>query len=444
MRTLGAVCLFTCVIAACGDDSSTMPDTHTGNRPPPRVIPGGGIGDGAVDGVVNLYVIDEITRSPVADATVRVGSLDGTTDSTGLFVAEGVVGPQTVVAKANGYRSEMWIGANGANMTIALKSSVEPQPTQASIAGSITGFDTITVPQGHNKTAIVSYSDDDKASDAANDIQTPFNQHICTTNQQNGTCNFTVRTRTGTVGLLAAIYDHDTNGTPLNGNDDTFVLIGWAQRTGLNVLNGVDQTGVTLSLVDVGNLGNVSVTFGSPPSGMPNVAGIVGIEVGASGTLQLVPQFLTPTSTMVLAPKLTAFTSATYRLTALANNGSTTTSAGSFKIIRGQTATTLDAGAWLDVPASLTLTRTGGTWTAVTGALIQGVEYVQTDNTRLLSVTSFDGSTSFTVPDLVALPAGTLIARGTALIGTLDVTNFSLDNALDKITGFSAQPIQID
>jgi hypothetical protein len=445
MRTLGLLGLFACLTAGCGDDGATSPDTQTGNHPPPRVIAGGGIGDGAIDGVVNLYVIDEATRDPISGATVRVGSVDGTTDATGLFIAEGVVGPQTVLVKAANMRSEMWLGANGANMTIALKAAVDPTPTRANISGSITGFDSITVPTGHNKTAIISYSQDDKLGDAANNIQTVANQHICTTNQQTGGCTYTVTTRTGSLALIAAIYDHDTNNTPLNGSDDTFTLIGWATKTGLNVQNGVDQTAVAMSLVDVGNLGNVSVTFGTPPSGMPNVAAIVGIELGAAGTLQLLPQILTPTTTTVLAPKLAAFSGATYRLTAIANNGSATTSASSAKLVRGQTATSLDAGTWLGLASSLTLTRSGGSWTPVTGALLQGVEYDAADETRLLSITALDGSSSFTIPDLLALPAsGSLIARSTALMGTIDLTNFSLDEDLTKVTGFSAQPTQID
>jgi hypothetical protein len=445
MRTLGLLGLFACLTAGCGDDDAISPDTQTGNRPPPRVIPGGGIGDGPIDGVVNLYVIDDASRAPISGATVRVGDVEGMTDATGLFIAEGVVGPQTVLVKAANLRSEMWIGANGANMTLALQAATVPAPTKANVSGSITGFNTITVPAGHNKTAIISYSQDDRLGDAANNIETFGNQNICSTNLQAGTCTFMVTTRTGNVALIAAIYDHDTNNTPLNGSDDTFTLIGWATATNLNVQNGVDQTGVALSLVDVGNLGNVTVTFGTPPSGMPNVAGIVGIELGAAGTLQLVPQILTPTTTTLLAPKLAAFPGATYRLTAFANNGSEPTAASSAKLIRGQSSTSLDAGTWLGLPASLTLTRSGGSWTPVTGALLQGVEYDLPDETRLLSVTSFDGSTSFTIPDLLALPAsGPLIARSTALMGTVDLTSFSLDDALTKVTGFSAQPTQID
>src|SRR5687767_12706648 len=154
MRMICRVGLIACVFAACGDDDSTAPDAHTGNHPPPRIIPGGGIGDGAIDGVVNLYVIDDDTNAPISGATVRVGSLDGTTDATGLFVANDVVGPQLIVAKASGHRSEVWLGANGANVTIALQAAIEPTPTSATLTGTITGIENITVPQGHVKAAI--------------------------------------------------------------------------------------------------------------------------------------------------------------------------------------------------------------------------------------------------------------------------------------------------
>src|SRR5262245_10261171 len=88
--------LVVAAITACGNDPPTDPDAPAGNFPPPRVIAGGGIGDGAIDGVVNVYVIDDATRGSVSDASVRVGTLDGTTDSTGLLVVRDVKGPQTI------------------------------------------------------------------------------------------------------------------------------------------------------------------------------------------------------------------------------------------------------------------------------------------------------------------------------------------------------------
>jgi hypothetical protein len=430
-----------CALVGCGDDAATTPDSPTGNRPPPRVIPGGGIGDGAIDGVVNLYVMDDATRTPLANATVRVGTLDGTTDATGLFVAEGVVGPQTVLAKMANYRSEMWLGANGANMTLSLKLSTDPTPAQANITGSITGFGQLNVGT-HRKAAIVTYSNDDKAGDAANNIDTANGTNICDAAPTEA-CNFTITTRTGNVALIAIVYDHDTKGT-VTPNDDTFTPLTWAYKTGINVVGGVDQTGVTLSLLDAADLSNVIVDFGTPPANMANIAAVVGIET-SSGTMQLVPSFATQASPTVLAPKLSAISGATYRLTAIAQNGDTELDAGSFVLRRGQTTTSLSAGTWLDVPAMPTLTRTSASWTTLSGAAVQGVEYDVDETHHLLSITSLDGSTSATIPDVIALPSsGTLIGRATALQGTVDLMNFSADDILTKITGFSAQPVQIN
>src|SRR6476646_9847198 len=90
MRPACLLAVLAAAISACGSETTTgTPDAPTGNHPPPRIIPGGGIGDGAIDGVVNLYVIDDVSRLPIGNATVRVGTVDGVTDATGLFVASG-------------------------------------------------------------------------------------------------------------------------------------------------------------------------------------------------------------------------------------------------------------------------------------------------------------------------------------------------------------------
>jgi predicted secreted protein len=51
------------VFAACG-----------GNDVDPRVIAGGGVGDGEIDGELNVYVIDTSTDAPIAGAMVQVGA----------------------------------------------------------------------------------------------------------------------------------------------------------------------------------------------------------------------------------------------------------------------------------------------------------------------------------------------------------------------------------
>src|SRR5689334_23699115 len=107
--------LLIALLVGCGNDVGMEAEEPMPVEP--RVIAGGGIGDGPIDGVVNLYVIDDATRDPIEGAEVSVGSVTGLTDATGLFVAEGVTGKQDITVTAPSKRAEMWVGANGANVT---------------------------------------------------------------------------------------------------------------------------------------------------------------------------------------------------------------------------------------------------------------------------------------------------------------------------------------
>lgn len=403
-------------------------DANPGPTPvAPRVIAGGGIGDGPIAGVVNLYVIDDATRLPISSATVRVGSIDGVTDSDGLFIAQAVEGPQTIVARANGYRSEVWVGANGANVTINLGAANAASPPSGTITGSINGFAAITVPAGHIKVAVASYSQSDTLGDESNEIdQAGGNFCFGTT-----ACNFTLTSRTGKVAVAAALFDQDLKGTPNDTSDDTQTLIGWAVKTGLTVTQNGTQT-VALDIVPAGMLQDVTVSFGTPPSGLAQVAGLVGIDAGADGTLQMTPMFLTPTSATVRVPKPEAVASgASYRLTGFASNGQTNPTT-SIVLRRDLTGTALSAGSWLAAPSG-TPTRTGGSWTAPAGATVHGLEYRQ-GATRIVNVTVFDGTTQLTLPDMIAMPSGSLTVDLSAIGAPgLDVTSFSLDADRGKL-----------
>src|SRR5262245_47998606 len=92
------------LLAACSNDVE------------PRVIPGGGIGGGDIDGEINVYVVGQ-DDAPVSGAIVEIEGEQQTTDAKGLVVFTDVEGPQTIAVKATGYRSEVWVGANGANVT---------------------------------------------------------------------------------------------------------------------------------------------------------------------------------------------------------------------------------------------------------------------------------------------------------------------------------------
>jgi hypothetical protein len=60
-------------------------------------------------------------------------------------------------------------------------------------------------------------------------------------------------------------------------------------------------------------------------------------------------------------------------------------------------------------------------------------------------VTSFDGTTEVTIPDIVALPAGAITAKVNAIGAEgLDVTDFSLDADRDKLDKVAAQTVTIN
>ncbi|MBA3499835.1 MAG: hypothetical protein H0T65_05670, partial [Deltaproteobacteria bacterium] len=231
--------------------------------------------------------------------------------------------------------------------------------------------------------------------------------------------------RTGKVAVLAALFDQDLKGTPADPSDDTQTLIGWAVKTGLTVTQNGTQS-VALDIIPASMLQDVTVSFGSPPSGLSQVGGLVGIDAGADGTLQLTPMFLTPTGATVRAPKPEAIASgAAYRLTGFASNGQTNPTT-SIVLRRGLTGTSLSAGAWLAAPSG-TPTRTGGSWTAPSGATVQSLAYRQ-GATQIVNVTVFDGTSQVTLPDMIAMPSGTLTVDLSAIGAPgLDVGNFSLD-----------------
>jgi hypothetical protein len=440
MRTPILISMLAAAICACGNDEELTPDPEDGNHPPPRIIAGGGIGDGPIDGVVNLHVIDDATRAPIPGASVRIGELDGTTGADGLFVAEGVVGPQTVSVKASAYRSEVWIGADGANMTVSLVKADPGAPPSGILRGQITGFAGLVVPAGHAKDAVIVASHTGDLGDPANELPNTLNS--CFVRLAGQDCTFTLTARTGQVALVAAIYDRDLKGTPGVFTDDTLTLIGWATRRGVTVAAGTAPVpGMDLTLLGPGQVQTVSVDLGAAPS-LQTVAGLVGIDLGDEGVLQL-PAIVTRAASTLLVPRLEAVSATGYRLTGIASDGQPATQQ-SVVLRKGQPGTQLAAGEWLAVPAGVTADRAGASWTPVPGATIQGAEY-KSGATRVLNVTVLDGSSRFTIPSLIALPSGSLsIAVNAIGAPGLDVTSFSLDADEDKLVQVGGRTVQLD
>jgi hypothetical protein len=408
----------------------------------PRTIPGGGVGDGEIDGEVNVTVIDSATDEPIANASVFIGETEKTTDAKGRVTFSDVEGAQDIAVKATDYRSAVWMRVNGANITIPLQAH-QGSPEQATLAGTIAGWSDIAVAQGHAKVALITYSQSTDLGDDANNLPTPNNSNICF---GDAPCNWSVVTRTGSVTLIALILDRDLNGTLANLDDDTHTVIGYAFKQGLTVTDGVGQTGLVLDQIEAGNIETVSVDIGTPPAGLPEHFSLVGIEVSKDEVVQL-PLFLFfPDATELLVPKRTAFGgTATYRLSAIATSSSGVDDGPQSIILRqGIETTTLAAGEWLQTPVNVDVTRTTASFDLVTGALAHSVKWSD-DQNELLEITVFDSRThDIEVPSAVALPtSGMLTAEVQAIGADFDVNDFSLEDDSALLWGISAQPVTI-
>ncbi|MFN0250019.1 MAG: hypothetical protein ACKV2T_24260, partial [Kofleriaceae bacterium] len=399
MRSWGFVCVGVLAVG-CSNDVD------------PRVIPGGGVGDGEIDGELNVHIIDEETDAPIANATVEVGGTEKETDEDGLAVFADVEGRQTIAVKVTGFRSTVWVGANGANVTIPIPADSPGAPDQAVLAGTIDNW-AQDLPQNHIKAALVTYSQTDILGDDANDIVTPAMGNICLGVTM---CAWRVNTRTGNVTLAAAIVDRDGRGT-LNDDDDTNTIIGWAIKENISVENGVNQSGMTLALVEAGKMQQVTVDLGTPPAALTTVQSLVGIEIGNREVVQI-PMFILEDPTSVLSPKPEAFTGGgTYRLTAVAQTSMGEMGPQSIIIRQGLTGTALAAGEWLVPPTDVSLTQSGATFTPSEGALAHFVEWRDAQGETTLQILVLDGSTEVEIPALVALPSSGISRGGVQAIG---------------------------
>ncbi len=405
----------------------------------PRVIPGGGVGDGEIDGEVNVHVIDSQTKEPVAGATVAIGESEKKTDAKGLVVFADVEGAQTIAVLADGYRAGVWVKVNGANVTMPIE-PLTGAPESATLQGTIAGWSNVSVAQGHVKAAFILYSQTDQLGEDANNLPTPANGNLCFGMTE---CAWTVVTRTGSVTLTAVIVDRDSKGT-LDPMDDTNAIIGYAFKQNITVTGGVNQSGLVLDQVEAGNLETVTIDEGTPPASLTEVTSIPGIEIGEDEVVQLPLSFLAE-STSYLVPKPSVFGDATYRLTSIAQTSSGGDGARSIVLRQRLSDPALAAGEWLVPPVDVVATRTTASFSPVSGAVVHTVVWQDEMGGDLLEITVFDSKTKeVEVPNLVALPpSGTLSAQVSAVGADLDVNDFSLEDDSSQLWGVASQPTDI-
>src|SRR4051812_44839633 len=204
---------------AVGCGSVSVSDNH----PDPVLVPGGGIGGGAINGYLNVYVIDADTAAPITGAAVQVGASSASAPCMALTNSAGLVtfdpmscpmlhGAVTVTASMTGYAPSTWIGAHGANMTINIQANERPTPDTATVSGTNAGWESLPAPAaGHTTIGLVATSQATNLGDLSNDIKQPTRTtsvagtaltttipgNACVRNALANDCNWQLVARTG-------------------------------------------------------------------------------------------------------------------------------------------------------------------------------------------------------------------------------------------------------
>ncbi len=407
--------------------------------------------------MVNVYVIDADDDQPLVGASVRVGDVDATTDATGLVVIADVAGPQTILARADGHATAMWIGADGGNVTIPLDRSPPDtsRPPSAQLSGSIAGWDAQPPPPvNYTQVALITYAQDPRIGARGNDIQQPppiGTRPAASCVRVRGAvvpCAWRLNARAGTIALGLTIVEIDNRGTADPG-DDASTVTGFSV-TPITVEAGRNQTGVIVGLPSADSTARPTVDLGTPPATLTEVAALVGLELGERGVVRLAG--IDPTRIGAVVPSLSIATGARYELLAVAREpGADGTVAQSVALRRGLTdPEALNAGAWLAPPTIVSADRTTVSFTRsqATGPYTLELDNaaIGVEGRRVLTVAILDGSSQVTLPTAFSpLPADPLTLRVTTLAtgAALDLRDFSADAVLDGVVGIASDAIAV-
>lgn len=320
LRIVGAALLGAALLFGCSDDEpgadsgaadaatvDARPDTGgIGNDVKPEKIAGGGTTGGAIDGRVNIYVVDGQTDKPLVGAFVMLGdgaTDKGTTDSTGLisFRRPGLKGPIALTAGLTGYATSSLVGVNAANITLPLGSRTFTPPQTGLCSGTVKDWSSLPgLPTNHVRLGYAGYLLDEDLGTPRNEVpQPPGNLNVYAPGPPLNRSNWVLTVPSGDFGVFVLVYDLDTKGTS-DSSDDTRALTHVGLVRGLKL--GASQVLANVQIPIVAADATLKVVLPSLPSGTTEAG--LGVVVQLA-TKELFPSFYSkPTGSDYPVPKL--------------------------------------------------------------------------------------------------------------------------------------------
>jgi len=473
MRRLGFA-LFVLVAAtwSCSDDTTPADDGGKeagtdaggdgaiGNDVAPEKFLGGGTGGGAIDGRLNVYVLESGTDKPLKDAFVMLddgGTDQGTTDQDGLitFRRAGLKGPATLTCGLTGHATATVIGLDAANITINLSSRTPPQVDTGTCTGSVKDWDKLPpLVTNHFRIGYAGYLMDKDLGSAENSVAQPpgdLNLYSPDPPINRTSWSLTVPAR-DSLGVYILVLDVDTKGTTED-TDDERTLTHTGIVTGLKVSKGQTVDKIEIPLTPTSE--KLKVTPPQKPAGTDEAFAAALVKLTGE---DLLPVFFTAAANEFAVPPLSGdFAGGSYwvlmgaETTGAQEDGRQTES---MLIKRDITDTTNPiSGTLLDLPSAIKLEGRKLSFTAPAGTLLKSADlYPASSGEPYWSVTFVETTpTSFTLPTLPASakveqpPVGKLFLHvGLMEIPGVDVNNAKFKELGDKVTRMSQHGVEVE
>jgi len=361
-----------------------------------------------------------------------------------------------LTASIAGYAPTTWVGVSGSNLTVPIRAVARPTEPTATVTGTIDLWGALPLATGNHQLLAIVMASAPPGSDDVEEIgqgtrsvhmlrgsataNVPAN--VCLRTTLIDDCHWQLATRPGPQAHFAVIIDQDTNGTsdPL---DDTNTVIAYAVKTGVAPIAGSVSTGEVLERIADRDLQDFSAAFPILPPEMAQLAAFPILNLGKAGRITIAVPALDFRHPTTRVPKpVGRLAGMTYDLDARAQSANAEIDPTTESWVRdAKVSDTVAVPDWLPPPSGVSATRGIYGFTAVPGATLHAAELQNASSgARLWSVTIFDGSTSFTLPDLAPdpLPPGTVKLQVSALaIPGINLEAIALHDAMQKRTARS-------